>query len=75
VTKNRAVYDIIKNHTSVKEVNMLFCDLKLKAKYYQQIICDNNTYDEQISETDRIFKFMQSNRSLLFRPVYLSILH
>ena len=75
VTKNRAVYDTIKKHTSVKEVNILFCDLKLKAKYYQQIVCESNIHDDQITETDRIFKFMQSNRSLLFRPVYLSLLH
>ena len=38
VTKNRAVYDAIKKRTSVAEVNRLFCDLKLKAKYYQQIV-------------------------------------
>ena len=53
----------------------MFDDLKLKAKYYQQIICESNGQREQISEIDRIFKFMQSNRSLLFRPIYLSLLH
>lgn len=75
VTKNRAVYDTIKKHTSVAEVNNLFCDLKLKAKYYQQIVCENNINDGQITEIDRILKFMLSNRSLLFRPIYLSLLH
>lgn len=75
VTKNRAVYDTIKKQTSVKDVNMLFCDLKLKAKYYQQIVCESNIHDDQITEIDRIFKFMLSNRSLLFRPIYLSLLH
>ncbi|WP_297975592.1 DUF262 domain-containing protein [uncultured Bacteroides sp.] len=75
VTKNRAVYDAIKKHTSVAEVNRLFCDLKLKAKYYQQIVCENSIHDGQITEIDRILKFMLSNRSLLFRPVYLSLLH
>lgn len=75
VTKNRAVYDAIKKHTSVAEVNKLFCDLKLKAKYYQQIVCENSIHDGQITEIDRILKFMLSNRSLLFRPIYLSLLH
>ena len=75
VTKNRAVYDAIKKHTSVAEVNKLFCDLKLKAKYYQQIVCENSMHDGQITEIDRILKFMLSNRSLLFRPIYLSLLH
>ena len=75
VTKNRAVYDTIKKHTSVGDVNALFCDLKLKAKYYQQIVCENNFYGNQISEIDSVFKFMLSNRSLLFRPIYLSLLH
>lgn len=56
-------------------MNALFCDLKLKAKYYQQIVCENNFYGNQISEIDSVFKFMLSNRSLLFRPIYLSLLH
>lgn len=75
VTKNRAVYDAIKKHTSVSEVNALFCDLKLKAKYYQQIVCENNIHYGQLTDIDRILKFMLSNRSLLFRPIYLSLLH
>ncbi|MBV3834423.1 DUF1524 domain-containing protein [Bacteroides xylanisolvens] len=75
VTKNRAVYDAIKKRTSVAEVNRLFCDLKLKAKYYQQIVCENSIHDGQITEINRILKFMLSNRSLLFRPIYLSLLH
>lgn len=75
VTKNRAVYDEIKKHTSVTDVNRLFCDLKLKAKYYQQIVCEADIHGDQISEIDRIFKFMLSNRSQLFRPIYLSVLH
>lgn len=75
VTKNRAVYEAIKNNTNVNDVNRLFDDLKLKAKYYQQIVCESNRHGEQVSEVDRIFRFMQSYRSLLFRPVYLSLLH
>ncbi len=75
VTRNRAVYDAIKNHTSVGEVNVLFCDLKLKAKYYQQIVCENNLHGGPVTEIDRVLKFMQSNRSQLFRPIYLSLLH
>lgn len=75
VTKNRAVYDAIKKNTSIAEVNRLFCDLKLKAKYYQQIVCESDMHGEPPTEIDRIFKFMLSNRSLLFRPVYLSLLH
>lgn len=75
VTKNRAVYDAIKKNTSIVEVNKLFCDLKLKAKYYQQIVCESDMQSEPPTEIDRIFKFMLSNRSLLFRPIYLSLLH
>ena len=74
-SKNRAVYDVIKKNTSVRDVNLLFADLKLKAKYYQQIVCESNFHGEQVSEVDRIMKFMSSNRSLLFRPIYLSLLH
>lgn len=74
-TKNRAVYDSIKKNTNVADVNRLFDDLKLKAKYYQQIVCESDMHGGQISEVDRIFRFMQSNRSLLFRPIYLSLLH
>lgn len=74
-TKSRAVYDAIKKNTSVTEVNSLFSDLKLKAKYYQQIVCEINLHNDQVSEVDRVFNFMLSNRSLLFRPIYLSILH
>lgn len=75
VTKNRAVYDAIKKRTNVVEVNRLFCDLKLKAKYYQQIVCEVDMHGNQITEIDRVLKFMLSNRSLLFRPIYLSLLH
>lgn len=75
VTKNRAVYDAIKKRTSVVDVNRLFCDLKLKAKYYQQIVCETDMHNNQITEIDRVLKFMLSNRSLLFRPIYLSLLH
>lgn len=75
VTKNRAVYDAIKKNTSIAEVNRLFSDLKLKAKYYQQIVCESDMPGEPPTEINRIFKFMLSNRSLLFRPVYLSLLH
>lgn len=75
VTKSRAVYDTIKKHTNVENVNILFSDLKLKAKYYQQIVCENNPHGGQVTEIDRILRFMLSNRSQLFRPVYLSLLH
>ncbi|MBD5191127.1 MAG: DUF262 domain-containing protein [Bacteroidales bacterium] len=75
VTKDRAVYDVIKKHTNVGDVNRLFCDLKLKAKYYQQIVCENNPHGDQITEIDRVLKFMLSNRNQLFRPIYLSLLH
>ena len=75
VTKDRAVYDAIKKNTSVPAVNALFADLKLKAKYYQQIVCGRINNEEDISEVNRVFKYMLANRSLLFRPVYLSLLH
>ena len=75
VTKDRAVYDVIKKHTNVGDVNRRFCDLKLKAKYYQQIVCENNPHGDQITEIDRVLKFMLSNRNQLFRPIYLSLLH
>lgn len=56
-------------------MNLLFGDLKLKAKYYQQIVCESNTHGGQSTEIDRVLKFMLSNRSLLFRPFFLSLLH
>ena len=74
-TKNRAVYDAIKKNTSVTDVNRLFMDIKLKAKYYQRIVCEDNMPEQHLSEVDRVLNFMLSNRSLLFRPIYLSLLH
>lgn len=50
VTKNRAVYDAIKKNTSIAEVNRLFSDLKLKAKYYQQIVCESDMPGEPPTE-------------------------
>ena len=38
-------------------------------------MCGRNNNEEGISEVDRVFKYMLANRSLLFRPVYLSLLH
>lgn len=75
VTKPRAVYDEIKKRTSLEDVNSLFSDLKLKAKYYQRIVCEGNMEDGQSTDIDIVLRFMQSNRSLLFRPIYLSLLH
>lgn len=75
VTKNRSVYDEIKKRTSIGDVNSLFSDLKLKAKYYQQIVCEGNLQNDQITDIDTVLKFMLSNRSLLFRPIYLGLLH
>ncbi len=75
VTKPRAVYDEIKKRTSIEDVNSLFSDLKLKAKYYQRIVCEGNLEDGQSTDIDIVLRFMQSNRSLLFRPIYLSLLH
>lgn len=75
VTKPRAVYDEIKKRTSIGDVNSLFSDLKLKAKYYQRIVCEGNMEEGQNTDIDIVLRFMQSNRSLLFRPIYLSLLH
>lgn len=74
-TKNRAVYDVIKKNTNVSGVNGLFADIKLKAKYYQQIVSEGNVSGAHVSDVDYVLKFMLSNRSLLFRPIYLSLLH
>lgn len=75
VTKPRAVYDEIKKRTSIGDVNSLFSDLKLKAKYYQRIVCEGDMEEGQNTDIDIVLRFMQSNRSLLFRPIYLSLLH
>ena len=75
VAKNRTVYDSIKKNTSIPDVNKLFDDLKLKAKYYQQIVCEAKQQEGHFSEMEMIFKFMLSYRSQLFRPIYLSLLH
>lgn len=75
VAKNRSVYDSIKKNTSIPDVNKLFDDLKLKAKYYQQIVCESKQQGGHFSEMEMIFRFMLSYRSQLFRPIYLSLLH
>ena len=69
-------YDIIKKETEKQEVVPLLQDLCRKASYYK-IIIDPKTGDEgNCSECEyHVYSFMKSNRGVLFRPMFLSLIH
>ena len=69
-------YDVIKKETDKQEVALLLQDLCRKASYYK-IIIDPRTGDEgNCSECEYyVYSFMKSNRGVLFRPMFLSLIH
>lgn len=69
-------YDVIKKETDKQEVASLLQDLCRKSSYYK-IIIDPKTGDEgNCSECEyNVYSFMKSNRGVLFRPMFLSLIH
>lgn len=69
-------YDIVKAETDKHEVIQLLNDMCQKASYYK-IIIDPQTGDNgNCSEIEySVYSFMKSNRGVLFRPMFLSLIH
>lgn len=69
-------YDVLKTETSKHNVIGLLDDLCRKASYYK-IISDPKTGDDgNCTENEyNVYSFMKSNRGVLFRPMFLSLIH
>ena len=69
-------YSVIKGENPKNKVVALLDDLCRKASYYQIIADPRNGDNGNCSECEyRVFSFMKTNRGVLFRPVFLSLLH
>ena len=69
-------YDILKSETSKYDVIKLLDDLCRKASYYK--IISDPTVGEDGNCTEKeydVYSFMKSNRGMLFRPMFLSLIH
>lgn len=69
-------YDVLKSETDKHQVIGLLDDLCRKASYYKIIIDPKPGEDGNCSDIEySVYSFMKSNRGMLFRPVFLSLLH
>lgn len=69
-------YDVLKAETSKFEVIQLLDDLCRKASYYKIIIDPRIGEDGNCTEREyNVYSFMKSNRGMLFRPMFLSLIH
>lgn len=69
-------YDIIKSETDKHQVIQLLNDLCQKASYYKIIIDPRTGDDGNCTDCEYyVYSFMKSNRGVLFRPMFLSLLH
>lgn len=69
-------YDVIKGETEKHQVVSLLQDLCCKASYYKIIIDPKTGEDGNCSETEySVYSFMKTNRGVLFRPMFMSLLH
>ena len=69
-------YDIIKAETDKHQVIQLLNDLCQKASYYKIIIDPKTGEEGNCSGTEyNVYSFMKSNRGVLFRPMFLSLIH
>lgn len=69
-------YDIIKSETSKHKVVELLDDLCRKASYYCIIINPKAGDDGNCTQREyNVYSFMRSNRGVLFRPIFLSLIH
>ena len=69
-------YDVLKSETEKHQVVTLLQDLCRKASYYK-IITDPKTGENgNCTECEySVYSFMKSNRGVLFRPMFMSLLH
>lgn len=69
-------YDVLKSETDKHQVKSLLDDLCRKASYYKIIIDPKTGEDGNCSEVEYgVYSFMISNRGVLFRPMFLSLIH
>lgn len=69
--KGISVYKAIQSATKGQSVDLLLDDIRIKSKYYSQILTPNT---EDKTEYD-IFTFFRHNRVEQFRPLLLSLMH
>lgn len=76
VKEQNQTYDIIKTETDKHKVLELLDDLCRKASYYKIIINPWTGEDGNCSKREyNVYSFMRSNRGVLFRPIFLSLIH
>lgn len=69
-------YDVLKSETEKNQVVALLQDLCRKASYYKIIIDPKKGENGNCSECEySVYSFMKSNRGVLFRPMFLSLIH
>lgn len=75
-TKYDTCYDKIKQKVPINEVNQLFVDLQKKAIYYKKLVTPSLGEGGNCTESEYyVFKFLLSNRGILFRPILLSLMN
>lgn len=69
-------YDVLKSETDKHHVIDLLDDLCQKASYYKIITDPKYGDDGNCSDVEYgVYSFMKSNRGMLFRPMFMSLLH
>ena len=69
-------YDVLKTEINKHQVKDLLNDLCKKASYYKIIIDPKAGEEGNCSDVEyNVYSFMRSNRGMLFRPMFLSLLH
>lgn len=69
-------YEVLKKEIGKHEVIYLLDDLCRKASYYKIIIDPQRGANANCSEIEYyVYSFMKSNRGMLFRPMFLSLIH
>lgn len=75
-SKYDSCYDKIKKEVPINEVNQLFADLQKKANFYRKIVTPSLGEGGNCTESEYyVFKFLLSNRGVLFRPILLSLMN
>ena len=67
---------MLKSKTSKHDVIKLLDDLCRKASYYKIIVDPKDGDDSECSKSEyTVFSFMKSYRGVMFRPIFLSLMH
>ena len=69
-------YDVLKSETDKHHVQSLLDDLCQKASFYKIIIDPKPGEEGNCSKVEyEVYSFMKANRGVLFRPMFLSLIH